>query len=101
MASLRAVGLLGNVNLSADQQVEEVLLDRIGVSKSGWLRRSPKLDNDLSPRVQEALCTTLGFVGTDHSMQALTLFLNDGLPAVRTRAKEALDRIRARGSIVV
>ena len=34
-------GLLGNVSLGASQQVEDALLDRIGVSKSGWLRRTP------------------------------------------------------------
>ena len=100
VAALRAVGLLGNVPLTASLQVEDVLLDRIGVSKSGWLRRTARLENDLSPRVQEALCATLGFIGTYHSMQALTLLLNDGQPAVRARAKEALDRIRARGSLV-
>ena len=100
VAALRAVGLLGNVSLGASQQVEDALLDRIGVSKSGWLRRTPRLENDLSPRVQEAICSTLGFIGTDHSKQALNLFLNDGLPAVRRRAQEALDRIRQRGSMV-
>ena len=59
------------------------------VSKSGWLRRTPRLK---ILRVC-AICSTLGFIGTDHSKQALTLFVNDGLPAVRRRAQEALDRI--------
>ncbi len=101
VAALRALGLLGNVPIGASGQVEDVLLDRLGVSKGGWLRRSPRLENDLSPRVQEALCSTLGSIGTDHSTQALELFLDDGLPAVRMRAQEALERIRSRGSMVV
>jgi HEAT repeat protein len=100
VAALRALGALGNVPLTPTRQVEEVLLDRLGLAKSGWLRRGMRLENDLSPRVQEAFCSTLGSVGTEHSAQALKLFLDDGLPAVRSRAKEALDRIRARGSMM-
>jgi HEAT repeat protein len=99
VAALRALGALGNVPLTPTRQVEEVLLDRLGLAKTGWFRRGMRLENDLSPRVQEAFCSTLGSVGTEHSAQALRLFLDDGLPAVRSRAKEALDRIHARGSM--
>lgn len=103
LASLRAFRALGSATLRRSEDIEALLIGRLGLSRGlgmglrGLSLRGLRMKNDLSPRVLEAFCRTLGTVGSTRSLPVLAMLLAQGSPNVQGAAREALGRLNEGG----
>ena len=99
--AINTLGLIGNIPISKDKMVEDLLLELV-VPDNSWLNKlSKKVKQAAGKRdenfaIQSAVIKALWKIGTDKSLPILTTLATKGDRSIATKAKEAIAQIKLR-----